>query len=237
MKIALIGYGKMGKIIHQLSEAQGHKVVAKITSENKSELSKLSNSDVDVAIEFTTPESAMFNYQTLIRNNIPIVTGTTGWYGQYEDLAQLVEENKGSFFYASNFSIGVNLFYEVNKKLAKLMNQHKSFDVAIEEIHHLEKKDSPSGTAITIAKQIADNLVRKNSWTLDTKSEDTIGIFAKREPGVFGIHEVKYESNIDSISIRHEALNRKGFAQGAILAAEWLKDRTGIFTMDDLLEI
>jgi len=238
MRIALIGYGKMGKIIHQLSEMKGHQIVSQITSKNSQDIGQLSRNNVDVAIEFTNPKSALSNYETLLENNIPVVTGTTGWHEAYDKLAEIVARNNGTFFHASNFSIGVNLYFEVNKHLARLINGYEAFDVSIEEIHHTEKKDAPSGTAITIANQIIQNIERKDNWTLSPSSDKSqIDIHAKREANVFGTHEVKYLSDIDEITIKHVARNRKGFAQGAILAAEWIHDKKGIFTMEDLLKV
>lgn len=232
MKIALLGYGKMGKTIEKLAIEKGHSVVFKSTSHS----SEGNLEDAEVAIEFSTPEAAFENILKALNAGIPIVSGTTGWLNKYGDIVEVCKEGNGSFIYASNFSVGVNLFFSINEYAAKLMSKWKEYDVSIEEIHHAEKKDAPSGTAITIAKDIL-KYSEKKDWTLDSNNEDQLKITAKREEEVKGTHIVQYKSSIDTISLKHEAHSREGFAKGAILAAEWLKDRRGIFTMKQVLGI
>ncbi len=230
MKIALLGYGKMGKIIEKLALEKGHSVVYKSTSNS----SEGNFEDAEVAIEFSSPEAAHKNISNALKNGIPIVCGTTGWLDRYEEMVKLCEESNGSFIYASNFSVGVNLFFEINDYAAKLMAQWQEYEVSVEEIHHTEKKDAPSGTAITIAEGIL-KYSEKENWTLDSDKENQLKITAIREDDVKGTHIVQYKSSIDTISLKHEAHSREGFAKGAILAAEWLKDKKGVFTMKDVL--
>ena len=232
MKIALLGFGKMGKTIEKLALEKGHYVVFKSTSES----SEGNFQDAEVAIEFSSPEAAVGNINKALEAGIPIVSGTTGWLEKYDEIVNLCKNRNGSFIYASNFSVGVNLFFSINEYAAKLMAQWKEYDVSVEEIHHLEKKDAPSGTAITIADGILKYSDKEN-WKLNTSEENSLNITAKREEDVKGTHIVSYDSPIDSISFKHEAHSRVGFAKGAILAAEWLKDKKGIFTMKDVLEI
>ena len=230
MKIALLGYGKMGKTIETLALQKGHSVVFKSTIEN----SEGNIEDADIAIEFSSPEAAVSNISKALVAGIPIVCGTTGWLANYNEMVKLCENSNGSFIYASNFSVGVNLFFNINEYAARLMAQWKEYDVSIEEIHHLEKKDAPSGTAITIAEGIL-KYNDKNNWKLNSREQDSLNITAKREEDVKGTHKVSYNSSIDTISFIHEAHNREGFAKGAILAAEWLKDKKGVFSMKDVL--
>lgn len=238
MKIALVGYGKMGQLIHRLAGDKGHQIVSKINSKNAHDINSLTSEDVDVAIEFSHPAIATKNFDILLQRNIPIVTGTTGWHDEFDQVSQKVKDNNGTLFYASNFSLGVNLFFSVNSFLASLLNKYDSFKPSIEEIHHLEKKDAPSGTAISIANQMLEQIDRKNEWILgDSKTKNQLSIEAKREAGVFGTHIIKYESDIDQIELKHLAKNRNGFATGAILAAEWIQNKKGIFTMTDMLKI
>lgn len=232
MKIALLGYGKMGKIIEKLALDKGHSVVFKSTSES----SEGNLNEAEVAIEFSSPEAAVRNISKALEANIPIVSGTTGWLKSFDEMINLCKNCNGSFIYASNFSVGVNLFFSINEYAAKLMAQWKEYDVSVDEIHHLEKKDAPSGTAITIAEGILKHS-DKNNWKLDTSSENSLKITAKREEDVKGTHIVLYDSPIDTISIKHEAHNREGFAKGAILAAEWLKNKKGVYTMKDVLAV
>tara|TARA_R110000787_G_scaffold43372_1_gene106400 strand:+ start:9063 stop:9764 length:702 start_codon:yes stop_codon:yes gene_type:complete len=232
MKIALLGYGKMGKTIEKLALEKGHTIVSRINrSSSKEELLK-----ADIAIEFSTPEAAVSNIKYCLENGIPIVSGTTGWLEHYDEMIKLCENRNGSFIYASNFSIGVNLFFSINEYVSNLMKPWKEYQISIEEIHHTEKLDAPSGTAITLAEGIVKNSDKKN-WKLNEAAEDTIKITAKRMHEVKGTHIINYDSNIDTISIKHEAHSRDGFALGAILAAEWLADKKGIFTMKDVLQI
>lgn len=232
MKIAVLGYGKMGKTIEKLALEQGHSVVFKSTSNS----SEGKFEDAEVAIEFSSPEAAFHNISKALTSGIPIVSGTTGWLEKYDEIVKLCEARNGSFIYASNFSVGVNLFFSINDYAAKLMAKWREYEVSVEEIHHTEKKDAPSGTAITIAEGILKYSEKKN-WNLDADCNDELKITAKREANVKGTHIVKYESSIDSISLHHEAHSRDGFANGAILAAEFLKDRKGIFTMKQVLGI
>ncbi len=232
MKIALLGYGKMGKTIEKLALEKGHSVVFKSTSNS----SEGNIEDAEVAIEFSTPEAAFHNISKALKVGIPVVSGTTGWLVSYREIVKLCEDRNGSFIYASNFSVGVNLFFSINDYAAKLMSKWKDYDVSVEEIHHTEKKDAPSGTAITIAEGILQYSEKKD-WQLDDEGKDHLKITAKREANVKGTHIVEYESSIDTISLSHEAHSRDGFASGAILAAEFLKDRKGIFTMKQVLGI
>lgn len=230
MKIALLGYGKMGKIIEKLALEKGHSVVFK----SAIDFEKGSFEEADAAIEFSSPEAAVKNISKALEAGIPIVSGTTGWLENYDEMVKLCEKRNGSFIYASNFSIGVNLFFNINEYVAKLMEPWKEYNVSVEEIHHLEKKDAPSGTAITIAEAVLKHS-NKNDWKLNTSEENILNITAKREEDVKGTHTVSYDSPIDTISLKHEAHSREGFALGAILAAEWLQDKKGIFTMKDVL--
>ena len=237
MKVVLIGYGKMGKTLHTLLQKRNHEVVGIVDLENASDLEKIISKG-DVAIEFSTPETAYSNISTCIKNKVPVVSGTTGWLEKYTEIEALVEGNKGSLFYASNYSVGVNIFFELNKYLAKLMNNFNEYDLLLEEVHHTEKKDSPSGTALTLANGILDNLDRKISWKENQICEgDDLAIYSKREGKVFGIHKIKYHNMIDNIEIAHEAYGREGFAHGAISAAEWLINKKGVFGMKDMLGI
>ena len=232
MKIALLGYGKMGKIIEKLAIEKGHTISSKINRDSsKEELLK-----ADIAIEFSTPEAAVSNIKFCLENGIPIVSGTTGWLAHYDEMIKLCENRNGSFIYASNFSVGVHLFFSINKYVSNLMKPWKDYQVSIEEIHHTQKLDAPSGTAITLAEEIVANSDKKN-WKLNEEADDTIKITAKRMDEVKGTHIINYDSNIDTISIKHEAYSRDGFALGAVLAAEWVADKKGIFTMKDVLQI
>lgn len=231
MKVALIGYGKMGKAIEEILIERKHEVVAKINhTPTKNDLN-----GAEVAIEFTTPEAALDNIKALIDLNIPTISGTTGWLGNYNDIEELVNTKNGTFLTASNFSLGVNLFFELSAQLAKMMNAYSDqYTIALEEIHHTQKLDAPSGTAITIAEQIIANSTYKN-WSMEENSKETIPVTAKRIENVPGTHTVEYNSAVDTISITHTAHNRKGFALGAVIAAEWIADKKGVFTMKDVL--
>ncbi len=238
MNIAILGYGKMGKTIEKLAIAKGHTIVFKSTSNSSEGVF----TDADVAIEFSSPEVAVTNISKAFTAGIPIVCGTTGWLESWDEMIKLCEKRNGSFIYASNFSVGVNLFFSINEYAAKLMAAWKEYDVTVEEIHHLQKKDAPSGTAITIAEGILENS-KKKDWKLKTSQlsaeaeENSLYITAKREEDVKGTHIVSYNSTIDSISLKHEAHSREGFASGAIIAAEWLQKRKGVFTMKDVLAL
>ena len=230
MKIALLGYGKMGKIIEKLAIEKGHTVVYTSTRNGSSGVLV----DADTAIDFSSPDIAKENIMKCIDHAIPIVSGTTGWLKDYDEVAEFCEKQHGSFLYASNFSIGVNLFFKINEYTAKLMKDYKDYTVSVEEIHHTEKKDEPSGTAITITEDILRNSDKKE-WILNNKKQDAVTITAMREHDVKGTHTVEYESKIDTISLKHEAHSREGFALGAILAAEWIVDKKGVFSMQDVL--
>ena len=237
MKIALIGYGKMGKAIEAIAIERGHEIVAKITSKDKDQIEDLIN-NADAAIEFTRPEFAVANIKHCFNAKVPVVVGTTGWNDQLEEITQDCKNADGSLLHASNFSIGVNLFFEVNKKLAQLMSTQKEYHPEMQEWHHIHKLDAPSGTAITLANQIMDIHPTYNEWHLGTESSnDSIAIEALRENEIPGTHIIKYQSDIDSIEIKHEAHNRKGFALGSVIAAEWLAIKKGVFTMSDLLNL
>ena len=233
MKIALLGYGKMGKEIEQIALQRGHSIVIKADIDTVYDVS-----EADVAIDFSVPSSAFNNIVNCISNSVPVISGTTGWLDDYDKAVNLCKEKNGAFIYASNFSLGVNIFFELNKTLAKLMNQLKQYKVSIEEIHHIQKLDAPSGTAITLADGIIENSEYKN-WKLVADSPDKmeLPITAKRIEKVPGTHTISYESEVDRIDIKHTAHNRQGFALGAVIAAEWLLGKTGVFTMNDVLNI
>ncbi len=240
MRILLIGYGKMGKTIEKLAQDRGHQIAGIIDKHNHSDLQFYDATRVDVAIEFTEPTSAVSNITHCLHRGIPIVSGTTGWLNYRKEIENICDVQKGSFFYASNYSVGVNLFFALNKKLAKMMEQWPGYCVSMEEIHHTEKKDAPSGTAITLAEGIAENLSRKKAWKLVGESEagaEDIPIKAVREPEVPGTHTINYKSEVDTLSITHQAHSRHGFALGAIMAAEWLPGKIGVFGMEDMLEL
>jgi len=238
MNIALIGYGKMGKEIERIAFSRGHNIVLTIDKDNLNKLTKENLQKADVAIEFTVPSSAFENYKLSMEAGVPVVSGTTGWLDRMEELKKVCKHNNGGFFYASNFSVGVNLFFALNKKLATLMEPFDAYDVEMEEIHHIHKLDAPSGTAITLAEGVFENLDRKEKWELDKASDSfTMKIDAKREGEVPGTHTVKYFTDVDEISITHKAYNRQGFAQGAVLAAEFMYGKKGVYGMEDLLGI
>lgn len=237
MDIVLIGYGKMGKAIEEVALERGHSIVLKIQSDNQSAFTESNLQMADMAFEFTEPEVALNNVLQCLTYGLPVVCGTTGWDSQIEKARQKCLDMEGSFLQTFNFSIGVNLFFEVNRYLATLMENHPNYNVRIEETHHTEKKDKPSGTAITLAKQILERLSRKKQWQLEVSAPDagTIPVEAIRKEGVAGTHVVKYFSEIDDIEIKHIAHSRKGFALGAVLAAEFIYKRHGIFSMQDVL--
>ncbi|WP_339649597.1 4-hydroxy-tetrahydrodipicolinate reductase [uncultured Salegentibacter sp.] len=233
MKIALLGYGKMGKTIEEIALNRGHEIVLKI--EEDIDTYEINKMEIDVAIDFSVPKAAFKNITTCFENNIPVVCGTTGWLDDYKKAVEICKKEDSAFIYASNFSVGVNLFFELNKKLAKMMNGMDDYAVEIEEIHHTQKQDAPSGTAISLAQQVIAENDKKNNWQLDHAAADEIPIKAKRIEDVPGTHTVSYKSKIDSIEIMHTANSREGFALGAVIAAEWLKDKQGVFTMQDVL--
>jgi 4-hydroxy-tetrahydrodipicolinate reductase len=236
MKIALIGYGKMGKAIEEIALQKNHEIVLKIDVDNAYDLTEKNLLQADVAIEFTGPHSAVQNIYKCFEAGIPLVCGSTGWLEKLEEVKKTCIEKNAAFLYASNYSIGVNIFFEVNKKLAQLMEQHEVYDITVEEIHHTEKRDAPSGTAITLAEQILENVSRKRQWVNHPSSyPDDLTIISKRIDPAAGTHIVTYRSSIDDIEITHTAHNRQGFATGAVLAAEFMKGKTGIYSMKDVL--
>lgn len=235
MNIALFGYGKMGKEIERLAIQRKHNIVLTVEEDNYDLLTANDLSKADVAIEFSTPGSVVENITTCLNANLPIVVGTTGWHDQLDKIKKLTKQKKGSLFYATNFSLGVNLFFKLNTYLAEMMNKYEDYEVSMEEIHHIHKLDKPSGTAITLADQIIEKISAKNKWSITDKAKDTLFINDKREGEVPGTHIIKYHSPIDDIEIMHKAHNRKGFALGAIVAAEFLKDKKGVYNMSDLL--
>ena len=229
MKIGIIGYGKMGKAIEKVAIDRGHLISFKT---NNCDINLIN--DVDVTIEFSTPESAFANIKNCIDTNVPVVSGTTGWLEDLDDIKKLCDKKNGSFLYASNFSLGANLFFELNKKLSHLMADKNEYKASIDEIHHVHKVDKPSGTAITLAKDIISDS-RYRDWELDSHSKDKISISSIRENEVNGVHKVSYSTENDIISIKHEALNRNGFALGAVISAEWLVNKKGCFSISDML--
>lgn len=236
MKIALIGYGKMGKAIEEIALSQGHTILYRIDINSQHLLEKDTLSKADVAIEFTTPETAYHNIQKCFAAGVPVVSGTTGWLDKLEEVKkQCLAENQ-SFLYTSNFSIGVNIFFEINKQLAKLMAAHPEYEISLEEIHHTQKKDAPSGTALSLAQQILERIPRKQKWVNHAPARpEELAIISKRIDPAPGTHTVRYSSDIDDIEIIHTAHSRKGFAAGALAAAVFIADKKGVFEMKDVL--
>ncbi|KEY20021.1 4-hydroxy-tetrahydrodipicolinate reductase [Kaistella antarctica] len=231
MKIALVGYGKMGHIIDQIATKKGHEVVARLNETPT--LENLNNPDV--VIEFSNPEVAFNNIKVCLENKIPVICGTTGWLDRKAEIEEIAVENNSAFLYGSNFSLGVNLFFALNEKLANLMKDFSEYNIQLEEIHHTHKKDAPSGTAISLAEGIIKNNERFDAWKLEETLNEELGIFAIRQDEVPGTHSVYYKSEVDEIEIKHTAFNRNGFAVGAIIAAEWIIGKSGNFTMNDVL--
>ncbi|MGO4772353.1 4-hydroxy-tetrahydrodipicolinate reductase [Flavobacterium sp. W22_SRS_FK3] len=232
MKIALLGYGKMGQVIERIALERGHEIVLK-----KDEFNTYDGlSTADVAIDFSVPTAAVANISSCFHANVPVVSGTTGWLEHYDEMEALCNEKQGGFISSSNFSLGVNIFFELNEYLAKIMAQFDSYKVSMEEIHHTQKLDAPSGTAISLAKGVIENSAYAN-WTLDNPKDKEIHIEAKRIGDVPGTHTVTYDSIVDSIELKHTAHNREGFALGAVIAAEWLAGKKGIYTMKDVLNL
>ncbi|WP_017732574.1 4-hydroxy-tetrahydrodipicolinate reductase [Nafulsella turpanensis] len=238
MKIALLGYGKMGHIIEQIAIKRGHTISHAIHKDNANDLEQVTAATTDVAIEFSEPGAAFRNIMHCLENGVPVVCGTTGWLDKKATVEAYCQEQNGAFFYASNFSLGVNVFFRLNELLAEMMDRFPEFEVDIEEIHHIHKKDAPSGTALTLAEGIIRHLQRKNSWELDKKeNEEAVTIHSKREGEVPGTHTVTYRSAVDDIEIKHTAHNRQGFALGAVKVAEWLPSQKGVKNMRDFLRL
>jgi 4-hydroxy-tetrahydrodipicolinate reductase len=238
MKIALIGYGKMGKAIEEIAMKNGHEIVLKITSQNTSDFNIENLQQADVAIEFTNPHSTVANLKKCFDAHVPVVCGSTGWLDQWQEIESYCAEKKGTLLFASNFSVGVNIFFELNRKLAMLMSNRTEYNISIEEIHHTQKKDAPSGTAITLAECILNNNHNKEKWVLgETENNAELSITSKRIDPAPGTHIINYDSPIDSIEIKHTAHNRVGFASGAVIAAEYIFEKIGIFRMKDVLSM
>ncbi len=231
MKIALVGYGKMGKIIDEIATKRGHEIVARLKETPTAE--NLNNPDV--VIEFSLPEVAFDNIKTCLENKIPVICGTTGWLERKTEIENIAVQNGTAFLYGSNFSLGVNLFFALNEKLADLMKNVNEYSCQLEEIHHIHKLDAPSGTAISLAEGIINHNPKFDAWKLEETQDKQLGIFAIREDEVPGTHSVFYRSEVDEIEIKHTAYNRNGFALGAVVAAEWIKDKKGNFTMKNVL--
>ena len=232
MKIALLGYGKMGKVIEKIALERGHEIVLRKGSSDSFE----GITNADVAIDFSVPSSAVSHISECLNQNIPVISGTTGWLENYDEMVQLCQAKNGSFIYASNFSLGVSIFFELNNYLAKMMKNLKDYNVSMEEIHHTQKLDAPSGTAISLANGIIENTDYVN-WTLENPTANQIYIDAKRIENIPGTHSVFYDSKVDQIEIKHTAHSREGFALGSVIAAEWLIGKKGVFTMKDVLGI
>ena len=239
MKIALIGYGKMGHEIEKILVSRGHTLPLIIDQDNTDQLTAENLNQCDVAIEFTTPATAFDNIVTCLKAGIPTVCGTTAWLDRLPEVTDLCQQTSGAFFYASNYSIGVNIFFAINRQLARMMNQFPEYDVTLNEVHHVQKKDAPSGTAVTLAEDTHAGIDRKPSWHLGTTTDrDKLEVTAQRRAMVPGIHTIVWESDADTITIDHNAKNRSGFAMGAVLAAEYLADKRGtgkVYGMKDLL--
>jgi 4-hydroxy-tetrahydrodipicolinate reductase len=236
MNIAIIGYGKMGHEIEKICRERGHNIVCTIDAGEESKFDSQEFKNADVAIEFSSPQSALSNYKRAFAANVPVVSGTTGWLDNIDEVKQACQEEGQTFFYASNFSLGVNILFAVNKYLANIMNDFPEYNVHVDETHHIHKLDAPSGTAITIAEGILESVERKKQWKLDEqKSDDELQINAFREGEVPGIHTIKYESEVDTIELTHDAKSRKGFALGAVVAAEFTANKKGFLGMKDLL--
>lgn len=247
MKIVLLGYGKMGKIIEKIAHDRKHEIILKIDQDSQHELTAENLQQADVAIEFSTPHTVLANIEQCLNAGVPVVVGTTGWYSNLPVLKEKFENSNTAMVYASNFSVGVNIFFHVNKVLAKLMNNYPYYDIQVEEIHHTQKLDSPSGTAITIAEGIIENLDAKKEWVNalsadgaehgdDSVKSDQLLIESFRIESVPGTHTVIYDSEVDSIEFKHTAHNRNGFALGAVLAAEWIQGKQGFYSVQDMFD-
>jgi 4-hydroxy-tetrahydrodipicolinate reductase len=238
MRILLIGYGKMGKTIEQMAIAKGHQIAGTIDHTNSETMANFGPENTDVAIEFTHPDAAFGNISYCLNKGIPVVSGSTGWLEKYDEAVKLCQENRGAFFYASNYSVGVNLFFHFNEYIASKMQAYKEYQVSIREIHHLQKVDKPSGTGITAAEGILSSYPNLTGWAADDDSDKTkLNIVSEREPDVVGTHIVTYSSEVDKIELGHIAHSRAGFAEGALMAAEWLQGRQGVYGMKDMLNL
>ena len=238
MKIALIGYGKMGRTIHGILLERGHKVSTIVDKDNLEDIHEISKENTDVSIEFTNPRSALGNISLCLKNKVPVISGTTGWHQELPAVQAIVKKTGGCFFHSSNFSLGVNIFFKLNRFLAGIMDSYQEYSPTIHEAHHTEKIDAPSGTAITLANDLIEELSLPDQW-INQKSNDKtkIGITSARRPNVAGTHIVSYHSKIDTLELKHKANTREGFATGAVLVAEWIPNRTGTLTMDDFIKI
>ncbi|WP_350285260.1 4-hydroxy-tetrahydrodipicolinate reductase [uncultured Croceitalea sp.] len=232
MNIALFGYGKMGRMLEKLGLERGHTIVAKIDVNT----TKIDYSTIDVAIDFSTPDAAFENIVECFKNGVPVISGTTGWLSKFDEAVSICNQYEGAFIYASNFSLGVNIFFELNAQLAKMIANLEQYQVHLEEIHHTQKLDAPSGTAITLAEGIIENSVY-SAWKLNQSGANEIPIISKRIGDVPGTHTIQYQSTVDSLTIEHKADNREGFALGALIAAEWIHRKTGVYTMKDVLNL
>lgn len=236
MNIVLIGYGKMGKTIESILLQRGHTVILAIDVENQQDFTKENITKADVAIEFTSPHSAYDNVMKLLSFNIPVVCGSTGWLQKFDEVKKYCEKQNGTLLYASNFSVGVNIFFEINKRLAALMSKHPEYNVGLKEVHHTQKKDAPSGTAVTLAEGVLQHFTNKQKWVNEVTSKvNELSIISERIDPAPGTHHVLYSSPIDDIEIIHTAHNRTGFATGAVLAAEYIYNKKGLYTMNDVL--
>lgn len=237
MNILILGYGKMGKAIEEIAEERGHTIAHKININNTQALKFIDRKEVDVAIEFSQPDAAYENVKYCLENGIPVVSGTTGWLDKKAEIDALCHQKNGSFFYASNFSLGVNLFFKLNELLAQMMDQQPSYNSEVTEIHHTEKLDAPSGTAITLAEGLIKYHSSKTEWINEpSEQENVLPIISKREPNVPGTHILSYTSDVDEIEIKHTARSRTGFALGAVLVAEWIQDKKGVLSMKDFMK-
>ncbi|HQX45562.1 MAG: 4-hydroxy-tetrahydrodipicolinate reductase [Saprospiraceae bacterium] len=236
MKVCLIGYGKMGKAIEPLLAERGHELSGIVTRSNSSQLADFLNQS-DVAIEFTDPESAFDNLLACLEHNVPVVSGTTGWLAQWDDLVGILHQTDGSMLWASNFSIGVNVLFEVNRLMSKIMARLPEYQIQVEEVHHIHKKDKPSGTAVSLINDLLEKHPLYKSWILDPEepNETQLSVLAKRAESVVGYHKVSFTSPVDRLEISHEAFTREGFAKGAVFAAEWLSGKKGLYTMSQAL--
>ena len=238
MKIALLGYGKMGREIEKIAIERGHEIVATIDKDNYDDIQSEAFRSAQAVIEFSTPETAFDNIISCLSLGIPVVSGTTGWLNRFDEAKKICDEKQGAFFYASNYSLGVNIFFHINRELARIMDKFTDYNVGMEEIHHTQKKDAPSGTAITLANDIVKQIARKSKWVDgDEANDNEVGIKSIREGNVPGTHTVTYNSDVDTITITHEAKSRKGFALGAVIAAEFIAGKKGIYTMSDVLGV